>query len=59
MRSYFERDPAFEEDAGAAEVLKNDRNEDIAYFHLQVDIAQIYRRDRKPLFTPSFGMTRV
>jgi len=57
MRFYFERDVAFEENPDAAEVLKNDGNEDIVYLYFQVDISLIYSGDRMSLFSPGYGIT--
>ena len=59
MRLYFERDLAFEENTDTAEVLKNNGNEDPVYLHFQLDISQIYSRDRMSLCSPGYGITRI
>jgi hypothetical protein len=56
MSSYFEWDPAFEENTAAAEVVKNDGNEDMVSFYFQADISLIYTGDRIPLFSSGYSI---
>jgi len=58
-RSYFARNLACEENAAAAEVMKNDGNEDIVYFHFQVYVALIDRGDRMSWFSPKGRRTWI